>query len=75
MGSAPHCNFEIGTIEHPILLYNLACYYAISSDKPKMLRAVELAMQHGKQREQFLSDADFDAFKNDPEFLAVLNRN
>jgi hypothetical protein len=67
--------FDIGTIEHPTLLYNLSCYYALSSDKPKMLRAIELSMQHGKRREQFLADADFDAFKSDLEFLAVLERS
>lgn len=56
-----------------ILYFNLACYYAIKGDKPKMLESIKSSIQYGHETESFFRDHDFNAFKTDPEFIAAVN--
>jgi len=42
------------------------------TEKERMLHFVKLSLNLGKKKEQFISDADFDAYKNDPDFINVL---
>jgi len=55
------------------LMYNLACYYALTSDKARMLKAIANARRLGKQPAQFLRDTDFDRYRQDAEFLQAVN--
>jgi len=54
------------------LMYNLACYYAVSGDKPHMLESVTAARRLGKPPSQFMADTDFEKYWKDAEFLKVL---
>jgi tetratricopeptide (TPR) repeat protein len=57
-------------LEHPALLYNLACMEARAGRRLDALlhlrRAVEL---EPKWREQALKDSDFDSIRREPGFL------
>lgn len=55
------------------LMYNLACYYALTGDRARMLQAAARARSLGKPPSQFLQDADFDRYRQDAEFLQVVN--
>lgn len=54
------------------LMYNLSCYYALASDRPRMLEAVSVARRLGKPSAQFLKDTDFGRYWKDPDFLRAL---
>lgn len=54
------------------LMYNLACYYAVASDKPHMLESITAARRLGKPTSQFMADTDFEKYWKDGEFLKVL---
>lgn len=54
------------------LMYNLACYYAVSGDKPHMLDSITAARRLGKPTAQFMADTDFEKYWKDAEFLKVL---
>ena len=66
-------DFNIKTTRNEVLLYNLACYYALKNNKTNLLIATEFALKNGKEAKQFLEDKDFISFINDPDFKAVLN--
>jgi len=66
-------DFKINEISNEILLFNLACYYAINKQKEPMLLAIRQALHHGKQSQQFLDERDFQAYWQDKQFQAVLN--
>jgi hypothetical protein len=55
-----------------VLAYNLACYHSLKNDKINMLKYINLALDLGKYRKQFLDESDFNAFKNDRDFLTAL---
>jgi hypothetical protein len=62
------------------LAYNLACYFAAKkSDKTNLLKYLKLAIILKKAagatnlKETIPNDGDFAAFKNDPDFLAIVN--
>lgn len=54
------------------LLYNLACYYAVGGDKPRLLQSAMAARRLGKPASQFMADKDFERYWQDPEFLQAL---
>lgn len=56
-----------------ILYYNVACYYAAHGDKANMLSAIKSSIEYGHDTATFINDSDFEAFKNDPEFIAITN--
>lgn len=65
-------NLDIQTLRHDVLIYNLACYYAVQQQKTNMLEATARAIQLGKKPEQFMADTDFENYWDDSEFLAVI---
>lgn len=56
-----------------LLSYNLACAYAHFSEKPAMLHFVQRSLELGKTSEQFLDDDDFRSYRDDADFLELLN--
>ena len=63
-------NYDKGS--NNVLYYNIACYYASIRDKNKMLGAIKSSIEFGQDASKFLKDADFEAFRNDPDFLTTL---
>jgi len=54
------------------LMYNLACHYAVSGDKPRMLESITAALRLGKPATQFMQDTDFARYWTDAEFSSAL---
>lgn len=65
-------DFNIKTHKNRTLIYNLACYYALTNDKPNMLAAAREVRSRGTPTEQFMKDTDFSAFLRDADFLAAV---
>jgi len=65
-------NFDILSLTNEILLFNLACYYAVYKNKKDMLIAIKQSIKYGKTAFQFSTDEDFKAYYNDEDFLKVL---
>lgn len=65
--------FDPDTHTNATLLYNLACYYAVQGDRPRMLRHVAAALRLDKPADQFRRDRDFERYRDDPEFKAMLS--
>ncbi|NYZ63207.1 TPR end-of-group domain-containing protein [Luteimonas deserti] len=63
--------FDPDTHTNATLLYNLACYYALTDDRSRMLRHVAAAARLGKPAAQFLGDRDFERYWDDPAFTAA----
>jgi hypothetical protein len=61
-----------GNINLANLAYNLACYHALRGPKDKLYEAVRHARRLGRSRQQFLNDADFASFVDDPGFLEAI---
>jgi hypothetical protein len=59
-------------ITESVLAYNLACYHAVKNEKARMLEFANLALDLGKDKEQFLADGDFDVYQTDRDFLFAL---
>jgi hypothetical protein len=62
-------DFEPAKQTNGTLMYNLACHYAVSSDKPHMLQSITAARRLGKPPSQFMADTDFTQYLKDAEFL------
>lgn len=62
-------------ISQNLIPYNLACAFALWSEKSKMLKFVRQAIKMGKVPEQFLDDEDFSEYKTDKDFLRALNES
>jgi hypothetical protein len=56
------------------LRFNMASAYAISGDRPAMLRALEAALAAGATAAQVRRDPDFAPFVADPSVIALLDR-
>ncbi len=65
-------NFDLNRTNNPILLFNLACHYALHRQKKMMLQSIERALSQGKKSAQFLSDPDFKYYLEDEDFVALL---
>ncbi len=63
---------NMAELNNDVLLYNLACYYALQQQKDKMLEATALAVRLGKKAAQFLQDDDFAHYRQDKEFLTAI---
>jgi len=68
-------HFIPDTIKHPVLAFNLACYYARIKDKPKLLKYAALAIENGHERERFKADKDFAAYLKDKDFVALISKS
>ncbi|MEE9361114.1 MAG: ankyrin repeat domain-containing protein [Cellulophaga sp.] len=66
--------FNIQTTNNAVLLFNLACYYAVKGDKENLIIATKFAIKNGKEASQFLADTDFKSFLKDDGFRAVLSQ-
>jgi len=59
--------------EEPIVLYNLACYFALASDKVHALSWLGRAIRmEGSLRELVPDETDFDGLRNDADFQLVV---
>lgn len=56
------------------LMYNLACHYAVTKDKPRMLQSITAARRLGKPTSQFMADTDFQNYWKDGEFLKAMEQ-
>lgn len=65
--------FDLSKIKNATLLFNLACRYSLEHDKESLLNASKYALQQGMSAEQFVKESDFDAYRNDEDFLAMVN--
>lgn len=65
-------NFNPQKQTNGTLMYNLACHYAVTGDKTRMLEALAVARRLGKRPEQFMADSDFAPYQKDAEFLQAL---
>jgi hypothetical protein len=65
-------DYDIKTHKNRTLIYNLACYYALTQDKQNMLAAAQEARKRGTPTEQFMKDADFIHYLRDADFLRVV---
>lgn len=54
--------------------YNIACILSLKGQKEKMLSALKRAISlDSKYKKMALEDEDFEAYKKDPDFLAIVN--
>ncbi|PKG38858.1 MORN repeat-containing protein [Psychromonas sp. Urea-02u-13] len=65
-------DFDIKTTKNATLVYNLACIYSLSKNKPEMLKAITAARKMNKKSELFLKDGDFAFYINDSDFLSAI---
>jgi|GEM_PF-6206646 len=65
-------NFDDTDIINPLLAFNLACFYAVKKEKEKMCLYVNLAIDLGKKKEEFINDSDFKEYLDDKEFQNAL---
>ena len=65
-------DFDIKTHKNQTLVYNLACYYALTNNKEDLLAAAEQARLRGTPKAQFMQDKDFSNYWQDADFLRVL---
>lgn len=65
-------DFDITKHKNKLLIYNLACYYAINKNKKEMLVAITQARINKVSKQQFIDDADFKNYLNDPDFLHAI---
>lgn len=65
-------DFDITKHKNRLLIYNLACYYAINTNKKEKLVAITQARINKIPKQQFIDDADFKNYLNDPDFLQAI---
>lgn len=59
--------------EEPIVLYNLACYYALADDKTNALSWLGRAIRmEGGLRNLIAEETDFDSLRHDDDFQLVI---
>ncbi len=58
-----------------MLLYNIACFYAVAGEAEESLRALEKSVDAGNtQADWWRQDSDLDNVRDDPRFEALLKR-
>lgn len=61
--------------KHPLLHYNLACYYALTGKTAQGIASLELALEYGfKNFENLRTDPDLENLRRDPQFKELQNR-
>lgn len=65
-------NMDVETIDNSLLNFNLACYYAITKDKEKLILHTRLSREQGYAKESFYSDKDFYSYKDDEDFILAV---
>ncbi len=66
-------DLDLKKLKHGTLLYNIACDYALKKNKKKMLEAIQLAIEKGKNPENFAKDPDFKLYYSDPDFIKAIS--
>jgi len=61
------------SVRSDVLAANVACIASRQKNKPLLLEWARIALERGKSKEDLLRDADFDAYRADPDLLAVLD--
>ena len=55
--------------KHPLLHYNLSCYYSLLGDIPKGIESLKRSIEHGFQNYQILTtDPDIKNLRQNPQF-------
>jgi tetratricopeptide (TPR) repeat protein len=58
----------------PIVLYNLACYFALAGEKAQALSWLGRALRMRRELRQLIAEeTDFDTLRGDPDFQFVAN--
>lgn len=65
-------DFKVSNAQSEVLLFNLACYYALNKEKEKMLEAMGAALESGQLAQQFREGSDFSFYLDDAEFKQKL---
>lgn len=65
-------DFVVEAETNPLLVYNLACYYAVNNRKDDLIRTVNRATALGKKPAEFMADADFKSYWNDADFKKAI---
>ncbi len=65
-------NMDVETIDNSLLHFNLACFYAITRDKEKLILHITIAREQGYDKESFYSDKDFSSYKDDKDFILAV---
>lgn len=61
--------------EHPVMLYQLACYASLAGDRERALDFFERACAASPDAKKWQADdSDLDAIRDDPRFAAALDR-
>jgi uncharacterized Ntn-hydrolase superfamily protein len=61
------------TPDSALVLFNLSCYEALAGRRDDALAHLRAAIEHDESiRRQAAADSDFDAYRDDPEFRALL---
>lgn len=68
-------DFKIEEITNLLLVYNIACHYAINKEKKPMLSAIRQSLNLGMKSQQFIKDSDFKAYLEDEDFISTLKKN
>jgi len=64
--------YEVSPKE-PIVLYNLACYWAVAGDKVKALSWLGRALRMDQDLRKLIPDEhDFDPLRDDPDFVLIV---
>lgn len=59
--------------EHPLIRYNLSCYYSLLLDKEQMLDWLRRALEMDPSYAALITnESDFDPFRNDPDFQRLV---
>ncbi len=59
--------------KEPVLLFNLACYYALDGDKPQALTWLGRALRMDADLRRLIPDeSDFDRLRDDPDFQLIV---
>lgn len=66
-------DFDMTAIDNPLVLYNLACYYALDKQKQNMLTAIRQGLLHGREPGKYRTDPDFSAYLQDADFIKALD--
>ncbi len=65
-------DFDVTRLQNGTLAYNVACYHALHREKALFLAAARQALLLGKKREQLLAEPDFSVYRDDKDFLDLL---
>jgi adenylate cyclase len=61
--------------KEPVVLYNVACFFAMKGDSDRALELLDRAVQNGWGDRAWLeTDSDLDALREDERFKALLEK-